>query len=162
MATDTTEKKQTTRRRTAAKKDQPAEQEEREPTPEPTAETQTESERKPFESRFTPDERADFLRKAQELHAAGSTWRAAAAEIGVTEEQLRRWRGSGQRGAGSLAPVDLETENRQLRQAVATLSVRVEELELGGVGDASDLITKQRNALAAQALRIQELEAQQG
>ena len=80
--------------------------------------------------RFTKEQRDGLLAQAQALVNDGASWTAAAEALGLRPDTLRRWRQSGQTGQTPVQRIrELERENARLRQAVASLSVRVADCQ---------------------------------
>ena len=142
--------KPTTRssRSVATKKDQP----------EATPQTQTPSSKPEGPTgRFTREQRDGLLAQAQTMVNEGASLTAAAEALDLRPDTLRRWRGGGQASQTPAQRVrELERENGQLRRTVASLSVRVADLETGGTGDEADELRRTREALATMALKVVE------
>ena len=107
--------------------------------------------------RFTRDQRDGLLAQAQTMVNEGASLTAAAEALGLRPDTLRRWRGGGQASQTPAQRVRaLEQENKQLRQAVASLATKVADLETGGLGDEADVLRRTREALATMALKVVE------
>ncbi len=106
---------------------------------------------------FTREQRAGLLAQAQTMVNEGASLTAAAEALGLRPDTLRRWRGGGQASQTPAQRVRaLEQENKQLKQAVASLATKVADLETSGLGDEADVLRRTREALATIALKVVE------